>query len=279
MVRLDIILSLLIGVVNMRLIVSCLLMLLVLPVQAKIIEQDIDYSDGGTTLKGYIVYDDSFKGERPAVLVVHEWWGLNDYARKRARQLARLGYMAMAVDMYGDGRQAKHPDDAGKFAKEISSNIELSRKRFIAAMSVLANNKRVTAGKIAAIGYCFGGGVVLQMAREGVDLRGVASFHGSLATTRPAQPGVVKAKILVAHGGIDPFVKKTDLTNFWDEMNQAGADYQINIYSGASHSFTNPGADEFGKQFNLPLAYNQRADEESWQDLQLFLQDVLAQHN
>ncbi len=260
----------------MRLIASLLLLSFAVPLYAKVVDQEITYSDGNTLMNGYIAYDDSFKGDRPAVLVVHEWWGLNDYARKRVRQLARLGYVAMAVDMYGEGKQASHPDEAGKFAQQVSSNIDLSRQRFSAALKELRLFKNVKADKVAAIGYCFGGGVVLQMAREGVDLRGVASFHGSLATINPAQPSMIKAKILVAHGADDSFVKQTDLVNFWSEMNKVGVDFQVIIYSGASHSFTNPDADSFGEKFNLPLAYNQRADENSWKALQLFLQDVMA---
>lgn len=258
-----------------NLLAFCLL-LVALPAYARIIEQNVDYAAGATTLKGYIAYDDSFKGRRPAIIVVHEWWGYNEYARSRARQLARLGYVGMAVDMYGDGKQAAHPQDAQKFSSEVAGNIDLERQRFEAAMAVLAGHKLVEPGMIAAIGYCFGGSVVLQMAREGVDLRGVASFHGGLTTRHPASPGAIKARILVAHGGLDPFTTPEQLTGFIDEMNHAGADYKIEIFSGAKHAFTNPGADEYGKRFNLPLAYNQRADEDSWQDLQMFLHDIFA---
>jgi len=237
-------------------------------------EEEVNYSSGATQLKGYIAYDDSFRGKRPAVLVVHEWWGHNEYARQRARQLAQLGYVAMALDMYGNGKQARHPEDAQKFSSEISSNIALAKQRFLAAMGQLQGLKRVDATKIAAIGYCFGGGVVLQMAREGVELKGVASFHGSLSTQHPAAPGAVKAKILVAHGGEDPFVGMDKLMAFIDEMNKAGASYKVVVYSGAKHSFTNPDASKYGKQFNLPLEYNPRADEDSWREMQLFLKDV-----
>lgn len=252
------------------------LILSAMPAYARIITEDVEYRAGSTTMKGYIAYDDSIKGRRPAVIVVHEWWGYNDYARSRARQLAQLGYVGMAIDMYGNGKQASHPDDAQKFASEVAGHIDLERRRFEAAMSVLAGHRMVEPGMIAAIGYCFGGSVVLQMAREGVDLRGVASFHGGLTTSHPAEPGKIKARILVAHGGLDPFTTPEQLTGFIAEMNHAGAIYKIEIFSGAKHAFTNPQADELGKRFNLPLAYNKRADEDSWQDLQMFLHDVFS---
>ena len=257
-------------------IVACLLFLVSATVEARLVDQDIDYSSGDTLLKGYIVYDDSFSGKRPGVLVVHEWWGHNDYARDRARQLAQLGYVAMALDMYGDGKQARHPEDAQKFSSTIAGNIDLARARFLAAMSQLQKHKLVDDKKIAAIGYCFGGGVVLQMARAGVDLKGVVSFHGSLATSQAAEPGKVKARILVAHGGEDPFTSGDNLLAFIDEMNKAGVNYQLNVYSGAKHSFTNPGATEYGKQFKLPLEYNQQADKASWRDMQIFLKDIFS---
>jgi len=228
-------------------------------------------------MKGYIAYDDQFKGQRPAVLIVHEWWGHNDYARDRARQLAQLGYVAMAVDMYGDGKQATHPDDAKKFSSEISNDIELAKQRFIAAMAILQQQELVEKNRIAAIGYCFGGAVVLNMAREGVDLRGVVSFHGSLATNRFATPGSVKARILVAHGAEDPFVPALHITNFLNEMNKTQVDYKFIVYSGAKHAFTNPEATAYGTRFNLPLAYNHKADADSWNDMQIFLKDIFSQ--
>ena len=245
-------------------------------VQARLIGEDVDYSSGTTLMKGYVVYDDTFKGKRPAVLVVHEWWGHNEYARDRARQLAQLGYVAMAVDMYGNGQQAMHPDDAKKFSGALAANVGLAKQRFLAARSLLQQHKMVEAEKIAAIGYCFGGGVVLQMAREGIDLRAVVSFHGSLATNKPAEPATVKARVMVAHGGKDPFVPAADITNFLNEMNKAGVDYKFIIYSGASHAFTNPAADDYGRRFNLPLQYNRQADEDSWQDMQIFLRRVFS---
>jgi dienelactone hydrolase len=234
----------------------------------------VDYSVNGVVMKGYLAYDKNIKGKRPGVLVVHEWWGLNDYARKRARMLAKLGYAALAVDMYGDGKQALHPDDAGKFSSELMKNFDVAKSRFIAAMDFLKQQPVVDPGQIAAIGYCFGGGVVLNMARQGVDLKGVASFHGGLTAVKPAQPGSVKAKILVLHGADDKFTTPEQIEAFKQEMKTAGADYKFISYPGAMHSFTNPDADAYGKKFNLPLAYNAAADKRSWNELKGFLKKI-----
>ncbi len=241
---------------------------------AALVEKPVDYSDGETTLKGFIVYDDAIRGKRPGVLVVHEWWGHNDYARKRARMLARLGYVALAVDMYGNGTQAMHPDDAKKFSSKVAGNMPLAKSRFMAAMKLLQKHKKTDRKKIAAIGYCFGGSIVLNMARQGVELAGVVSFHGSLGTATPAQAGNVKARVLVAHGGADPFIPGEQIAGFLDEMNRAGVDYRFIAYSGAVHAFTNPDANQYGKKFNLPLRYNERADKASWEEMQRFFDEI-----
>lgn len=243
--------------------------------QAGVVTREVDYQSGGVTLKGYLAYDDAVQGARPGVLVVHEWWGMNDYARKRARMLAELGYTALALDMYGDGRQAHHPDDAGQFSSEIMKNQDLARARFNAALDLLRREKTVDPGRVAAIGYCFGGAVVLQMARYGSDLKGVVSFHGSLNPISPAEPGAIKAKILVLTGADDPFVPAEQVEQFKKEMDAAKADYKVIAYPGARHSFTNPDADEFGKKFNMPLAYDKAADEASWKEMQDFFRVVL----
>ncbi len=241
---------------------------------AKVKGEVVEYQAGTTKLKGYLAYDDGTPAKRPGILVVHEWWGHNDYARKRADMLAALGYTALAVDMYGDGKQVSHPDDAGKHSGEVSQNIELSKARFVAALDLLKKHPMTDPQRIAAIGYCFGGGVVLQMAREGVDLAGVVSFHGSLGTARPAQPGAVKAKVLVLHGADDPFVPKEQVAQFNDEMKKAGVDYRFIAYPGAVHAFTVPEADIMGKKFNLPLKYNAEADRASWTEMQSFLKSL-----
>lgn len=241
---------------------------------ATVQDKEVQYSAGGVTLKGYLAFDDAVKGKRPGVLVVHEWWGHNDYARKRARMLAELGYTALAVDMYGDGKQAGHPDDAGRFAGEVSRNMPVAKARFLAALNFLKNDPTVDATKIAAIGYCFGGGIVLNMARLGVDLEGVVSFHGSLATENPARPGVVKAHVLVCHGAADELVTPEQVEAFKNEMSGAGVDYTFLAYEGAKHSFTNPDADRFAKEFGLSVGYNAQADQISWVDMQEFFKKI-----
>lgn len=241
---------------------------------AGVVSKKIDYKVDGKEMEGYLAYDDSIKGPRPGVLVVHEWWGLNDYARHRARMLAKLGYTAFAVDMYGGGKQATHPDDAKKFSGEVMSDMPMAKARFTAALDLLRKEPTVDARHVAAIGYCFGGGVVLAMARSGLDLDGVASFHGMLATNPPAQPGDIKAPILVMTGADDPFVPQDQVAQFRQEMDGAKADYRVIVYPGAKHSFTNPGADKYGKEFNLPLEYNKAADEASWKEMQAFFDRI-----
>ena len=245
-----------------------------LPAWAEVQGTEISYRAGDTTLKGYLAVDTAIKGPRPGILVVHEWWGHNDYARKRARMLAELGYTALAVDMYGDGKTADHPDDAGKFAGEVRKNMPAAKARFLAAMELLQAQPSVNPEKIAAIGYCFGGGVALEMARLGIDLAGVASFHGSLGTANPAQKDQVKAKLLVLNGAADPFVKPEHIKQFKQEMTKAGVDFKFINYPDAKHSFTNPGADAFGQRFKLPLEYNELADRESWAEMRGFFESI-----
>jgi dienelactone hydrolase len=238
---------------------------------------EVVYEANGTKLKGYIAYDDAIKGKRPGVLVVHEWWGQNEYARKRARMLAELGYTAMAVDMYGDGKVVDNPDDAGKLAAGVYKNMPEAKARFEAAMRVLRAHKTVDAGEIAAYGYCFGGGIALNMARMGEDLKGVASFHGGLGTASPAQPGMIKARIISFSGDADPTIGPDKVAAFRKEMEHAGADFRMVIYPGAKHAFTNPAADVMGKKFNLPIAYDAKADRDSWEQARVFLHEVFAE--
>jgi dienelactone hydrolase len=188
--------------------------------------------------------------------------------------LAELGYVALAVDMYGEGRQAVHPDDAAKFSSELMKNFDLAKARFMAGMDFLKKQPAVDPRRIAAIGYCFGGGVVLNMARQGVDLRGGASFHGGLTAVQPARRGSVKAKILVLTGADDQFVPPEQVKAFEEEMKSAGADYRLITYPGARHSFTNSEADRLGKEFNLPLQYNHEADKKSWNEVSKFLKEI-----
>jgi dienelactone hydrolase len=243
---------------------------------AKVVGQEVEYRNGTTVLKGYLAQDTSLKGKRPAVLVVHEWWGHNEYARKRARMLAELGYVALAVDMFGDGKIAQHPADAGKFAAEAMKNKAVGEARFTAALKFIRQQPTADPTRVAAIGYCFGGGVVLHMARQGSDLKGVVSYHGTLATDTPAAPGAVRAKILVFNGEADKMVPREQVTDFMKEMSAAGASYRYRGYPGVKHSFTNPDADAYAKKFDLPLAYDKKADEDSWNETVKFFREIFA---
>jgi dienelactone hydrolase len=240
---------------------------------AAIVGKDVSYSANGTTLKGYIAWDDAVKEKRPGILVVHEWWGLNEYARKRARMFAEHGYTAMALDMYGDGKQALHPDDAKKFSSEVNKNAALAKARFDAAYALLGKETTVDSSNIAAVGYCFGGSVVLNMARIGEPLKAVLSFHGGLSTTTPAEAGKVKARIASYSGEDDPFIPAAQVAAFRQEMDKAGVTYKVVTYPGAKHAFTNPDADRYGQKFKLPLAYDAAADKASWDDGLLFLDE------
>ena len=237
----------------------------------------IEYRLGDDTFSGYLAWDDAIEGKRPGVLVVHEWWGHNPYARRRAEMLAGMGYTAFALDMYGSGKLAEHPDDAKSFRMAVTSDMATAEARFGKALAVLRGQATVDAQRIAAIGYCFGGGMVLHMARAGMDLDGVASFHGSLATESPAQRGRVKASVLVLNGAADPFVPPEQVQTFEQEMEAAGVDYTLVNYPGVKHSFTNPDADSFGKRFDMPLAYDATADADSWKRLQEFLKAIFRQ--
>jgi dienelactone hydrolase len=241
---------------------------------AEIQSKVVNYQIAGQPFQGYLSYDDAIKGKRPGILVVHEWWGHNAYARKRADMLAKMGYTAFALDMYGAGKQADHPDDAKKFMQAALADMKVAESRFNQAMKLLQQQPTVEPNKIAAIGYCFGGGTVLHMARQGADLAGVVSFHGSLTTATPAQVGQVKAKMLVLNGAEDPFVTAEQITALKQEMQNAGAEMEFVNYPGVKHSFTNKDADDYGKRFDMPLVYNAKADKDSWQRMQVFLGKV-----
>ena len=242
--------------------------------QAQIIGKDVNYKADDTSFKGYIAYDDSIKGPRPGVIVVHEWWGHNEYARKRASMLAELGYTAIALDMYGDGKQANHPKEAGQFSSSITRNLPDAENRFKAAYKLLQQQAQTDKKQIAAIGYCFGGGIVLAMARRGVNLKGVVSFHGSPNVGAPAKKNMIKAKLLVLNGEADPFIKADQIEAFKQEMDKMDVDYEFINYPGAKHAFTNPDADTFGNKFSIPLAYNREADVKSWNKMQDFFKEI-----
>jgi dienelactone hydrolase len=238
----------------------------------KIKEENITYSVGGTILNGYLVYDENIQGKRPAVLVVHEWWGLNDYAKSRARQLAQLGYIAMAVDMYGNGKLAANPQEAQALATPFYQNPALSKSRLDAALNKIKSYPQTDVSKIAAIGYCFGGSVVLNSAKLGSDLKAVVSFHGGLAGV-PANKNLLKSGVLVCHGASDSFVPQKEVDAFKHQMDSIGARYTFKVYPDATHAFTNPDATKIGKQFNMPIAYNPEADKNAWNDMKVFLAD------
>ncbi|MDQ0126512.1 dienelactone hydrolase [Pseudomonas lini] len=247
--------------------------------QAAIKTQEIPYqSSDGTRLIGYYAYDDAIKGQRPGVVVVHEWWGLNDYIKRRARELAGLGYSALAIDMYGDGKNTEHPKDAMAFMEAALKDSAAASARFKAGLDLLKKQTQTDPQKIAAIGYCFGGAVVLNAARQGVPLAGVVSFHGALATRTPATPGSVKAKVLVEHGALDSMVTQDNVAAFKAEMDKAGADYQFVSLEGARHGFSNPEADRLGHgdHGGPDIGYSKAADEKSWADMQAFFKKIFG---
>ena len=233
--------------------------------------ETVEYKLGDVTMIGCAAWDDAIPGQRPGVLVVHEWYGLNDYARSRARQLAQLGYVAFAVDMYGNGVTAKDAAEAGKLATALRNDRPLMRARAQAALETLRKNPLCDPHRIAAIGYCFGGGVVLELARSGADIAGVASFHGNLDTPNPDDARNIRAKVLVLHGADDPHVNAAQVANFQQEMRKAKVDWQMISYGGAVHSFTNPAS---GDDPSKGVAYNAAADRRSWQAMKDFFDEI-----
>ena len=236
-------------------------------------EDSVTYSAGGTNFKGYVVYDSSKEGKRPAVLVVHEWWGLNDYPRSRARQLAELGYIAMAVDVFGDGKTAADPKQAMALVQPFYQLPLITKSRLEAAINKLKEYPQTDTSKMAAIGYCFGGFVVLNAAKLGANLKGVVSFHGDLSGA-PFNKDLLKAKVLVCHGEADKFVTSQNVASFKKSMDSIKADYTFKSYPDATHAFTNPAATENGKKFKIPIEYNAAADSASWNDMKDFFAKI-----
>ena len=236
-------------------------------------EESVSYGTDSAKLTGFVAYDSASTAKRPVVLIVHEWWGLNDYVRGRAKQLADLGYLAMAVDMYGDGKMGNNPDEAGKLAMPFYTNPGMAKSRFNAALAKIKTYGQADTSKIAAIGYCFGGAMVLNVARLGENLNGVVSFHGGLVGT-PADKNLLKAKVLVCHGADDQFVKPEEVATFKKQMDSIGADYTFKQYAGAKHAFSNPAATEMGQKFKIPIAYNAAADSTSWNDMKDFFEKI-----
>ena len=258
---------------NFRTIICVFIALIMLPaaVSGKVVTETVSYAQGGVTLEGYLAYDDAITGERPGVLVVHEWWGLNDYARGRAEKLAALGYNAFALDMYGKGKMTDHPDRAAEWSKAVTGNIETWRGRALAGLEVLRQHPNTDKNRIAAIGYCFGGSTVQQLAYSKADIRGVVSFHGSLINPPEDLTGGVPAKMLICHGAADPMAKRENIPDYISAMEKSGVDWQLIMYGGARHSFTNPGADSHGME---AVAYSKSADQRSWEHMKLFLDEL-----
>jgi dienelactone hydrolase len=239
--------------------------------QAAVVTKTISYHQGGVNLQGFLAYDNQLKGKRPGVLIVHEWWGLNDYVRERARQLASLGYVAFALDMYGKNKVTVHPKQAREFMQQVTENIETWRQRALAGLNVLKQQPDTDANRIAAIGYCFGGSTVQQLAYSGANIKGIVSFHGSLILPPASTDRPIKAKFLICHGAADPFTKLETLPEYIAAMNASQIDWQMDIYGHAKHAFTNPGADKYG----MPqLGYNRLADLRSWQAMKQFFNEI-----
>jgi dienelactone hydrolase len=249
---------------------TTVLLLFSAPAGAAVQTKKVTYKHNGLECQGYLAWDDAVKGPRPGVLVVHEWWGLNDYARKRAEQLAELGYIAFAADMYGEGKTTAHPKEAGEMAGKVRANVADWRQRAAAALDVLKSQPQCDKTKLAAIGYCFGGSTALQMAFAGADLTAVVSFHGALPTPTPAEAKQVKAAILVCHGAADTFIPDKAIKDFRDALDKAGVKYEFVAYPGVVHSFTVPDADKHGI---AGMKYDPKADHDSWERMKkLFAQ-------
>jgi dienelactone hydrolase len=241
------------------------------PAGAAVKTESVRYNIGSEVYQGYLAYDDASTAKRPGVLVAPEWWGLNDYTKHRAEQLADLGYVAFVMDPYGGGKNTNDPKEAGTWAGALKADPKELRARASAALEVLQKDPRVEPGKLAAIGYCFGGTTALELARSGAELAGIVSFHGGLATKSPAAPGAIKAKVLICHGGDDAFESPQEIAAFQEEMRTAGVDWQMDIYGGAVHAFTNPEADKHGIK---GIAYNEKADKRSWEAMKGFLAEA-----
>lgn len=252
-----------------------LLLTLLMPalVQAAIETRSVEYRQGNTRLVGYLAFPKDVTGPLPGILVVHEWMGLNDYAKHRADQLAELGYIAFAADIYGDGKIAANREEAGKLAGSYKNDRPLLRARVAAGLATLKAQPGVAGDKIAAIGYCFGGTAVLELARSGADIAGVVSFHGGLDTPTPQDAKNIRAKVLALHGADDPYVPADQVAAFENEMRQAGVDWQLIVYGGAVHGFTNPAN---GTDNSKGAAYNALADARSWVAMQQFFNELFA---
>jgi len=238
---------------------------------AEVRTQNVEYKQDGTVLEGFFAYDDSFSGKRPGILVVHEWTGLGPYVKKRCEELAKLGYVAFGADIYGKGVRPRTHEEAAKVSGAYRQDRALMRTRVTAGLEELKKHRFTDPARIAAIGYCFGGMAVLELARSGADVAGVVAFHGALSNPNPADAGNIKARVLVEHGADDPMVDQKQLEAFIDEMRKTKADWQVDIYGGAVHSFT---VQEAGNDPSKGIAYNERADKRSWQAMKTFFDEI-----
>jgi len=250
---------------------SLLLLSFAVSTQAAIQEKKVSYQYDDAKMTGYLYWDDAVKGKRPGVLVIHEWWGLNDYAKKRARMLAELGYVAFAADMYGDDKVTTTPDQAREWMQAVTADVEGWRERALLGHEQLLASGMVDADSTAAIGYCFGGATVLQMSYSNAPVKGVVSFHGALPAAPAEMKGKIKPQILVLHGHADSFVAPEVVTNFRNKLDEAEAVWEMNTYGGAKHGFTNPDA---GKAGIKALEYNEMADKRSWKRMQVFFNEL-----
>ncbi|HVP10204.1 MAG TPA: dienelactone hydrolase family protein [Phycisphaerae bacterium] len=241
--------------------------------QGSITTQPLVYRDGDIELRGYLAYDKTSSGKRPGVLVVPEWWGLNDFAKEKARQIAALGYVALAVDMYGDGHVTSDPAEAGKLTGQFREDLPRWRKRIQAAYDALARDEHCDSKRIAAIGFCFGGSTVLQLAATGADVAAVVSFHGGLMPYAEADGARIKARILVLHGAADPHVPDESVKAFEDSLRKTNVDWQIIIYAGAKHGFMNPAAGRPGME---GVSYDERTARRAWSQMQAFLEEAFG---
>ncbi len=229
-----------------------------------IVTSSVEYTSGNNSYKAYLAQDESIAVAKPGIILVHEWWGVNDYMRKRAHMLAELGYVALAIDMFGEGKVAKNPDEAAGLMNGVLGDMETGTQALRDGYQLLCGQPSVDVDKTAAIGYCFGGAMVLHMARIGLPLSAVASFHGALGSFHTADPGSIKARIQVNHGEADSMVTLDAVDSFKAEMDTAKADYEVTLYPGAKHAFSNPQADINGPKYGLDLGYQAEADEASW---------------
>ncbi len=255
----------------MRILLVLSVFLAAMTVQAGVQEKKVNYTYKDKQMTGYLYWDDAVSGKRPGVLVIHEWWGLNDYAKKRAHMLAELGYVAFAADMYGDGETTTEPGHAKKMMQAVTGDVTGWRELGMLGLEQLQKSGLVDADKMAAVGYCFGGASILQLAYAGAPVKGVVSFHGALPAAPADAKDAIDAKILVLHGGADGFVKPEAVAKFTAALKQAGAGYEMVTYEGVRHAFTSPGADSYGIE---NLKYDEIADKHSWKKMQTFLQEL-----